>query len=111
MSHYSPQAMKENRLEICIAIPAMQKAAWKYAHKSQVILDGTFGVCDCKLLLFIVMGIDEEKKGVPLAFLLFSAPSRNQHTAAGYTTDIIAKLLNEWKKSLGVLMVKNLTYG
>jgi len=47
------------------------------------------------------MGLDENKKGVPLAFLLFSAPSGNRHTAAGYNTEIIARLINAWKKSLG----------
>ena len=60
-----------------------------------------FGVCDKKILLFIIMGIDENKKGIPLAFLLFSVPSGNRHTAAGYNTKIIAKLIEEWKKSLG----------
>ena len=100
--HYSPRAAKGERFEVCIATPEMKEAAWKYGHKSQIILDGTFGVCDKKILLFIVMGVDESKKGVPLAFLLFSAPSGNRHTAAGYNTEVIAKLMGEWKNSLGV---------
>ena len=99
--HYSPRATWGEQVEICIATPEMREAAWKYAHQSQIILDGTFGVCDKKILLFIIMGLDENKKGVPLAFLLFSAPSGNRHTAAGYNTEIIARLINAWKKSLG----------
>jgi hypothetical protein len=79
----------------------MREAAWKYSHESQIILDGTFGVCDKKILLFIVMGVDERGKGIPLTFLLFSAPSGNRHTAAGYNTEVIARLLEEWKKSMG----------
>ena len=47
------------------------------------------------------MGVDENRKGVPLAFLLFSAPSGNRKTCAGYNTEIIAKLLNKWRDSLG----------
>jgi hypothetical protein len=100
--HYSPRATRGERFEVCIATPEMKEAAWKYGHESQIILDGTFGVCDRKILLFIVMGVDENKKGVPLAFLLFSAPSGNQHTAAGYNTEVIVKLMEEWKKSLGM---------
>ncbi|EKM56355.1 uncharacterized protein PHACADRAFT_27236 [Phanerochaete carnosa HHB-10118-sp] len=85
--HYAPQTTREERLEACIMTPEMREAAWKYSHQSQVLLDGTFGVCNSKILLFIVMDIDENKKGVPLAFLLFSAPSGNKHTAAGYNIE------------------------
>jgi hypothetical protein len=67
----------------------------------QIILDGTFGVCDKKVLLFIAMAMDETGRGIPLAFLFFSAPSRNQQMAPGYNTDILKKLLHEWKVSLG----------
>ncbi|KAJ6478228.1 hypothetical protein C8R45DRAFT_1063287 [Mycena sanguinolenta] len=91
--HYSPRTTKEERLE-------MKEAAWKYGYQSQIVVDGTFGVCDSRLLLFIVMGIDEDKKGVPLAFLLFSAPTGNQLSSSGYDTDILAKLLKLWRVSL-----------
>ncbi len=67
------------------------------AVTAATILDGTFRVCNSKVLLFIVMGLDEKKCGVPLAFLLFSALSGNKHTAAGYNTEIIARLLGAWK--------------
>ena len=78
----------------------MREAAWKYAHRSQIILNGTFGVCNRKMLLFIVMAIDDDGKGVPLAFLLFSAPTKNKQTSAGYDTQILTELLREWKSAL-----------
>ncbi|KAJ7218162.1 hypothetical protein C8J57DRAFT_1537513 [Mycena rebaudengoi] len=78
----------------------MNSASWKYAHDSQIILDGTFGVCDSRVLLFIVMAVDENRKGVPIAFLLFSAPTGNKQSSSGYNTSIIAKLLGKWKESL-----------
>ncbi|KAI0706140.1 hypothetical protein BC835DRAFT_1516533 [Cytidiella melzeri] len=81
--HYVPRTKHEGRLEVCIATSEMKAAAWKYGHHNQVLLDGTFGISDKKMLLFIVMGIDEANRGVPLAFLLFSAPASNQKTAAG----------------------------
>ena len=79
----------------------MKKAAWRYVHDSQLILDGTFGICDRQLLLFIGMGIDEHYRGVPVVFLLFSALTGNQATHARYDTDILTELLQSWVKELG----------
>jgi hypothetical protein len=47
--HYKARAAKDERFEICIATHEMKEAAWRYAHKSQAVLDGTFGVCDKKI--------------------------------------------------------------
>jgi hypothetical protein len=98
--HYSARDSQEERFEICISTDEMKEAAWKYGYQSQIMLDGTFGICDKRVLLFIIMGVDGNRRGVPLAFLLFSAPSGNKHTAAGYDTAILAKLLKEWRSSL-----------
>ncbi|KAJ3792372.1 hypothetical protein GGU11DRAFT_750115 [Lentinula aff. detonsa] len=46
------------------------------------------------------MAIDEDNHRVPVAFLLFSAPSGNAHTALGYDTKILTTLLQKWKESL-----------
>lgn len=99
--YYSARAAIDDRVKICIATPEMKKATWRYGHNQQILLDGTFGVCNSKILLFIVMGLDEQRKGVPLAFLLFSAPSGNRFTAAGYDTTILTELLSQWRTSLG----------
>ncbi|EIM79023.1 uncharacterized protein STEHIDRAFT_164089 [Stereum hirsutum FP-91666 SS1] len=99
--HYSARTKRSERFEICIATPEMKSAAWKYAHNSQIILDGTFGVCNSKILLFIAMALDEESRGVPIAFFLFSAPSGNKFTPSGYNTEILTRLLTEWRKSMG----------
>ncbi|KAJ7197982.1 hypothetical protein GGX14DRAFT_573824 [Mycena pura] len=88
--HYHARLAKEERLEVCVATPEMEDAAWKYGHKGQLLLDGTFGVTDSRLLLFIVMVIDKERKGVPAAFLIFSAPTGNQQSSAGYDTTLLA---------------------
>lgn len=99
--HYSSRAQVGDRFEVCIATKAMKEAAWAHGHKSQIMLDGTFGVSEKKLLLFILMGLDEKRRGEPLALFLFSAPSGNRHTAAGYNTEILAKLLSKWCGTLG----------
>ena len=66
--HYSTCSAKDDRFKMCIANHEMKDAAWQYAPKSQVVLDGTFGICDKKMLLFILMGVDDQRKGIPLAF-------------------------------------------
>jgi len=58
------------------------------------VLDSTFSICDKKIFLFILMGIDENQKGIPLTFLLFSVPVGNQKTCTGDNIEIIAKLLD-----------------
>ncbi|KIJ42266.1 hypothetical protein M422DRAFT_780066 [Sphaerobolus stellatus SS14] len=80
--HYSPQAALNEYFEVCIATKEMKEMAWN------------------KLLLFIVMAVDEKKKSVPLTFLLFSAPSGNKQISSGYDTAILTKLLQQWQSSL-----------
>ncbi|EJD45844.1 hypothetical protein AURDEDRAFT_165300 [Auricularia subglabra TFB-10046 SS5] len=99
--HYSARAEQGERFEACISTPEMRDAAWKYAHGKQLIFDGTFGVCDKRILLFIALGVDEKREGVPLAFFLFSAPTGNKLTSSGYDTAILKKLLHAWRDSLG----------
>ena len=100
--HYQPRTSTNDRFVLCIVTEEMKEATWKYCHRSQLILDGTFRVCSSKLLLFIAMAVDHESKGVPLAMFLFSAPTGNQATQAGYNTDILSKLLKIWHYKLGV---------
>lgn len=105
--HYCPRSDDNDRFEIGIATLEMDEAAWKYGHTSQVILDGTFGVCSERLLLFIVMVVDESWKGVPVSFLLFSAATGAKATHASYSRAILQKLLGAWRNHLGLRDGKN----
>jgi hypothetical protein len=46
------------------------------------------------------MAIDENRKGVPVTFLLFSAPTGNRQTSSGHDTAILEKPLQKWSDSL-----------
>jgi len=98
--HYSARIEVGDRFQVCISTRDMEKAAWAYTHHSQVVFDGTFGVCSSRLLLFITLVKDENGKGIPIAFFLFSAPSGNRATHAGYNTQVLFELLSLWKKHL-----------
>ncbi|KAJ3925474.1 MAG: hypothetical protein NXY57DRAFT_880635, partial [Lentinula lateritia] len=95
--HYSARAESGDRFEICLSTPEMDTCAHKYAHHSQLILDGTFGVCSAQLLLFIALAVDENNKGVPIALFLFSTETGAKATHASYNTAILEKLIQAWK--------------
>lgn len=64
------------------------------------MLDGTFSIRDKKMLLFIVMVVDEANCGVPLTFFLCIAQSENKHAADRYATDILEHMLMYWREWL-----------
>lgn len=70
-------------------------------HYSQLMLDGTFGICTSCLLLFIALAHDDNGKGIPITFFLFSALTGNKATHAGYNTAILEELILHWRGYLG----------
>ncbi|KAH9890585.1 hypothetical protein C8Q73DRAFT_626947, partial [Cubamyces lactineus] len=95
--HYSARTTKRDRLKVCISTAEMRNAAWRYCHGGQLVLDGTFGLCASRLLLWIAMGIDETNSGIPVAMFLFSAPTGTKQTHAGYDTAILTELIGSWR--------------
>lgn len=95
--HYAARTEKKERIKVCISTSEMRDAAWRYCHQRQLVLDGTFGLCNSRVLLWIAMGVDDSNRGIPVALFLFSAPTGNQATHAGYDTNIITELLESWR--------------
>ena len=62
--HYQARHEANELFQVCISTKDMDDAAWKYANNSQLVLDGTFGVCTPRLLLFIGLAQDKNRKGV-----------------------------------------------
>lgn len=62
-----------NRFSIIISTPEMQEKAWQFGHGKQMLMDLTFGFCSGRLLLCILMAINDRNKGIPIAFILFTA--------------------------------------
>ncbi|KAJ3832225.1 hypothetical protein F5878DRAFT_654682 [Lentinula raphanica] len=91
--YYQARVEKNECLKVCITTNDMDQAAFKYIHHSQLIVDGTFGH-------LFAMGVDEENKGIPIALFLFSAPTGNHATHAGYNTEILAELFFAWNDHL-----------
>ena len=57
--YYMAWTHQNEQLKVCISTSEKDEATWKYAHRKQIILDGTFGVCLSHMLLFIAIGVDK----------------------------------------------------
>jgi len=96
---YKPRTGSTDRFELVIASPKQREYAWKYGNNKMIFVDGTFGVSKKKLLAFVLV-IDDENKGIPVGFIIFSAPDGNMATHAGYDADILIKLFTEYRDGL-----------
>jgi hypothetical protein len=56
--------------------------AWKFGHKHQMLMDGTFGVCSICVLIFFLMVIDDCHVGMPVAIMF--TPKKD--TKAGHAS-------------------------
>jgi len=101
--YYRPLGDGENdRFILILSTPQQRQLAWKHGHKQQILMDGTFGVCSAKLLVFILMVIDERGIGIPVALILFTALKHAKATHASYDGAILEELLQKWKDGMGV---------
>src|SRR6202453_1850236 len=75
--------------------------AWKYGHKHQMLMDGTFGTCTARVLTFILMAIDDNGKGIPVAFIIFTARKHAKAVHADYNGALLEMLLGQWKRGMG----------
>ncbi|KAJ3533425.1 hypothetical protein NM688_g7283 [Phlebia brevispora] len=99
--HYTPRGDNGQHFKICIATPEMKEAAWKYCHRRQVVIDGTFSLSTSRLLVWVALGVDEANRGMPVAIFLFSAPTGNRATHAGYDTKVIGEIMTIWRNWMG----------
>lgn len=105
--HYQPHTNDTDRLEIIICTPEQQEYAWKYGHQNLILVDGTFGISKHKLLLFIIMVIDEKNKGIPITFILFTPPINNRLTSSGYDSKILERLFTIFRDKLSITYNQN----
>ena len=90
-------------LIIVITTPEMKAAAWQYGHSHQILLDLTFGFSSACANLLIIMALDEEKTGIPIGLIIFTAKVDAKAVHADYNTRLIKSLLKKWQKGLGTL--------
>lgn len=100
--HYQPHIPGQTeRFELVLSTLEQRELAWRYGHKNIVLMDGTFGVCTARILLFILMVIDERNHGIPIAFLLFTAKQDAKAVHASYDRTILQALVSRFKNAMG----------
>ncbi|KAJ7763793.1 hypothetical protein B0H16DRAFT_1310984 [Mycena metata] len=89
------------RFSIILQTPEPRQLAWKFGHKKQMLMDLTFGVCNGRALLAILMVIDDQNKGLPVALMLFTAKKETKAVHADYDKKLLAEQLTLFKTGMG----------
>ncbi|CAG8461329.1 5758_t:CDS:2, partial [Scutellospora calospora] len=105
--HYQPYTKETGHLEIIISTHEQQEFAWKYRHHNLILMDGTFGISKNKLLLFIILVIDENNKGITISFIIFIPPPQNRLTLSGYDSSILEWLLTIFRDRISTIYNQN----
>ena len=92
-----------DQLIIVITTPEMKATAWQYGHSHHILLDLTFGFSSAHANLLIIMALNEEKTGIPIGLIIFTAKVDAKAVHANYNTQLIKSLLEKWRKGLGTL--------
>ncbi len=66
--------MNETKVPFTIGIqtPTQCESMLSYGHNGAIFMDATFGTNDMKFHLFTLMGFDDHRTGVPLAWIITS---------------------------------------
>ncbi|KAJ7938246.1 hypothetical protein B0H13DRAFT_1550355, partial [Mycena leptocephala] len=92
---------ESERFSLIISTPEQQLLAWKFGHKRLMLMDLTFGFCNGRALLALLMVIDDQGKGLPVAEILFAAKKQAKAVHTDYDKVILDKLLGLWKTGMG----------
>ncbi|PKY55703.1 hypothetical protein RhiirA4_475345 [Rhizophagus irregularis] len=99
--YYKPQKELNDWFILVLATKEQQELAWKFGHNKILHLDGTFGISNKKILLFVLLVLDEQNKGIPIGYLLFSAAGGIQKASSNYNYTTLKELLLYNKHKLG----------
>ncbi|KAF6756530.1 hypothetical protein DFP72DRAFT_1066421 [Ephemerocybe angulata] len=85
----------------CLHYSPERAMAWRYGHKKQLLMDLTFGFSSARALLVILMVIDENNKGIPVAQMIFMARKDTKAVHADYNQALLDKILRIFKLKMG----------
>ncbi|KAJ7926377.1 hypothetical protein B0H13DRAFT_1599629, partial [Mycena leptocephala] len=92
---------KSERCSIILSTPEQRQFAWKFGHGKQMLMDLTFCVCNGRALLAILMILDDQNKGLPIAFILFTAKKDTKAVHADYDKVLLTEQLGFFKVGMG----------
>ncbi|CAG8464689.1 7923_t:CDS:10, partial [Rhizophagus irregularis] len=83
-----------------LATKEQRELAWELGHNKILHLYGTFVISNKKILLFVLLVLDEQNKGIPIGYLLFSAAGGTHKASSSYNHTILKELLLYYKHRL-----------
>ncbi|EJF55564.1 hypothetical protein DICSQDRAFT_73485, partial [Dichomitus squalens LYAD-421 SS1] len=94
---------QSDRFILILSTPDQQACAWRYGHGKIILVDLTFGFSSARANVWIVMVIDEAYKGIPVAYILFSAKEETSERGvhADYNKHLLTQLLSHWSTAMG----------
>ncbi|CAG8497532.1 uncharacterized protein OCT59_013646 [Rhizophagus irregularis] len=99
--YYKPRDHHYDYTFLILATEEQRLQAWKYGHQNYIILNGTFQTDNKKLQMYVLMVIDEYKRGVPIGYLLFLRPGNTDLIgASNHEYGILRHLLEMYKNKL-----------
>ncbi|KAJ7156431.1 hypothetical protein C8R43DRAFT_883829 [Mycena crocata] len=99
---YQPHVPGEtDRFIPILSSPEQRAMAWCFGHKKQMLMDLTFGVCSGRVLVAVLMVIDDHNHGIPVATMLFSAKKEAKAVHADYNGKLMEKVLGHFKDGMG----------
>ncbi|PKY59115.1 hypothetical protein RhiirA4_514390 [Rhizophagus irregularis] len=90
------------RLMLVLATLEQKKLAWKYGHNGIIHFNRTFGFSNKKVLLFVLLVVNQNNKRIPIGYLLFSAASGVQRISSSYNHAILKELLKQYKDKISI---------
>jgi hypothetical protein len=98
--YYKPRKELNDRFMLVLATKDQRDLAWKFGHQQILYLDGTFGISNKKILLFTLLVLDDQRKGIPIGYLIFSAAGGAQRASSSYNHSILKELILYYKNKL-----------
>ncbi|CAI2166317.1 5539_t:CDS:2 [Funneliformis geosporum] len=99
--YYKPRDNRYDYTLLILATEEQRLQAWKYGHQKYIVLDGSFQTGSRKLQMYVIMIIDEYKRGIPVGYLLFSRPCHTDlMVASNHEYGILRHLLETYKNLL-----------
>ncbi|RIA86630.1 hypothetical protein C1645_779242 [Glomus cerebriforme] len=99
--YYKPRDHPHDYTFLILASEEQRSFAWKYGHLNYIILDGTFKTNNKKIQMYIIMVIDEYKRGIPVGYLIFSRPGNTDLIGtSNHEYGILKHLLEMYKDTL-----------
>ncbi|CAB4413939.1 unnamed protein product [Rhizophagus irregularis] len=100
--YYKPKQSNNDRLMLVLATLEQKKLAWKYGHNGIIHFNRTFGFSNKKVLLFVLLVVNQNNKRIPIGYLLFSAASGVQRISSSYNHAILKELLKQYKYKISI---------